>query len=204
MTLRLRHTARAWRTFTGSVRHLLDDPAIRGVVFNARDVTEQHALETQLRNAQKLEAVGRLAGGIAHDFNNLLALVMIRGRACCRRSLTPADPRCSRFLPIRSSACERGASLSRQLLAFSRRQPLERPCAPIPRRQLVRELERSLLPLVGRTSRSSLPICRDTRIEGASEPARAGADEPRRQCARRDADRLARSELTVDVVRLPR
>jgi two-component system, cell cycle sensor histidine kinase and response regulator CckA len=97
--------------------------AVIGVIGMAKDVTEQRVLERQLRQAQKMEAVGRLAGGIAHDFNNLLTA--IGGYAdFLYDDLPPADPRRADAGEIRHAA-DRAATLTRQLLAFSRQQVLE-------------------------------------------------------------------------------
>jgi PAS domain S-box-containing protein len=91
-----------------------------GVVI---DVTERRALETQLRQAQKLEAIGQLAGGVAHDFNNLLTAIL--GYASLASdSLDPQHPLRGHMEEI-AMAGERGAGLTRQLLAFSRQQMLE-------------------------------------------------------------------------------
>jgi len=95
-----------------------------GVVFElfAEDVTERRALEQQLRQAQKMEAVGRLAGGIAHDFNNLL--MVISGYSEFLLERLGDEPRLRGPAQEIASAAERASSLTRQLLAFSRKQML--------------------------------------------------------------------------------
>jgi len=85
-----------------------------------RDITERRALEEQLRQSQKLEAIGRLAGGVAHDFNNILMSIM--GAAdLLLMQLAPDDAARDEATEIKQSV-DRGAGLTRQLLAFSRRQ----------------------------------------------------------------------------------
>jgi PAS domain S-box-containing protein len=93
------------------------------IVGTAIDVTDQRRLEEQFRQSQKMEAVGQLAGGVAHDFNNILAAIMMQVQLA---SMTPDLPEDVRQLhdDIRSSA-ERAAHLTRQLLAFSRRQVMQ-------------------------------------------------------------------------------
>jgi signal transduction histidine kinase/CheY-like chemotaxis protein/HAMP domain-containing protein len=92
----------------------------RVVLFVPRDVTERHTLELDLRQAQKMEALGRLAGGVAHDFNNILTAIMGYGSLLVGR-IDPhgkAMPELTEIL----KAAERAAMLTQQLLAFSRRQ----------------------------------------------------------------------------------
>jgi len=88
----------------------------------AEDVTERRALEQQLRQSQKMEAVGRLAGGIAHDFNNLL--MVISGYSEFLLERLGAEPHLRGPAQEIASASERASSLTRQLLAFSRKQML--------------------------------------------------------------------------------
>jgi signal transduction histidine kinase/ActR/RegA family two-component response regulator len=92
------------------------------VLETIRDIGERRALEQQLRQSQKMEGIGRLAGGIAHDFNNLLGVIV----ACAELQAGDEDLESirSRAAEIRKSA-ERAAGLTRQLLAFSRKQVLE-------------------------------------------------------------------------------
>jgi PAS domain S-box-containing protein len=97
----------------------------RRLVVSARDVTEHRNLEQQLRQSQKMEAVGQLTGGLAHDFNNLLAgiigsLELMETRFAQRR-LIDID----RYLQAAKGAAKRAASLTHRLLAFSRRQTLD-------------------------------------------------------------------------------
>jgi PAS domain S-box-containing protein len=89
----------------------------------ANDVTERRRLEEQLRQAGRIEAIGRLAGGVAHDFNNLLSLI-IGYSELLLEGLSPVDPRRKSAEEIRAAG-QRAASLTRQLLAFSRKQVLQ-------------------------------------------------------------------------------
>ena len=87
-----------------------------------RDVTHERHLEEQLRQAQKMEAIGQLAGGIAHDFNNLLTIITGYGQLLLE-DLEPDDPRRLKMIEI-NKAANRAVVLTRQLLAFGRRQVL--------------------------------------------------------------------------------
>jgi signal transduction histidine kinase/CheY-like chemotaxis protein len=100
------------------------DGCARGFVGMVEDTTDQRALEAQLRQAQKMEAVGQLAGGIAHDFNNLLTVIggsLELARGDLAPLLPPAHPSHADLAEI-AQATERARALVRQLLAFSRKQ----------------------------------------------------------------------------------
>ena len=88
-----------------------------------RDVTERVHLEEQLRNAQQMEAIGRLAGGVAHDFNNILSIIMGHGELLL--ATAGADERTRSGLEQIHRAADRAASLTQQLLAFGRKQVLQ-------------------------------------------------------------------------------
>ncbi len=89
----------------------------------SRDVTARIQLEEQLRNAQQLEAIGRLAGGVAHDFNNILSIIMGHGELLL--ATAGDDERARNGLEQIRRAADRAASLTQQLLAFSRKQVLQ-------------------------------------------------------------------------------
>ncbi len=111
----------------------------------AEDVTDRRALEDQLRQSQKMEAVGRLAGGVAHDFNNLL--MVISGYAEVILSNLPSeDPLHEKGRAIQLAA-DRATTLTRQLLAFSRKQLLELKIVDV--NAIVEDMERLLRPLIG-------------------------------------------------------
>jgi len=115
-----------FRTAKGEIREaevwaesieLDGQPCILGIT---RDITEIRRLETQFRQAQKMEAVGRLAAGLAHDFNNILSIIM--GYSDISLGLiAPEDP-VNRYVSETKIAAKRAARLTRQLLAFSRQQ----------------------------------------------------------------------------------
>jgi PAS domain S-box-containing protein len=109
---------------------------IVGVLGIFWDVTEQHALEEQLRQAQKMEAVGQLAGGVAHDFNNLLTAIL-GNLSLMQASLSPADPN-RPLVEATERAAWRAATLTRQLLGFSRRTLLHP--EPLVANQIIQEV----------------------------------------------------------------
>jgi PAS domain S-box-containing protein len=120
---RVCHRGGQWVQMETVATNLLRDPAVNGIVLNSRDVSERVALESQLLQAQKMEAVGRLAGGIAHDFNNLLTAIRMTATLVID-GLPKRSPLASELHEIERSV-DRGAALTRQLLAFSRRELLQ-------------------------------------------------------------------------------
>jgi PAS domain S-box-containing protein len=116
-----------------------------GFEMIAEDVTERRLLEEQFRQSQKMEAVGRLAGGIAHDFNNLLTAVS--GYADLLRVRMPLDDPRRGYVEEIGAAADRAAALTRQLLAFSRRQILQPRVVNL--EEMVRNVERMLGRIIG-------------------------------------------------------
>jgi signal transduction histidine kinase/DNA-binding response OmpR family regulator len=120
---RWKHADGGWRTFLDQGVIDYDEAGRPREIFGTLlDVTERRMLEEQLTQARKMETVGQLTGGVAHDFNNLLTVVLGNVDLLGRKI---ADPRQSRQLQAVRHAAERGRSLTRQLLAFSRRQQLQ-------------------------------------------------------------------------------
>jgi PAS domain S-box-containing protein len=120
-----------WQCASGDYKHFLDQAVLlkdgdgRPVEFagTLTDISEQRSLESQLIQAQKMDAIGKLTGGIAHDFNNLLAAV-IGGLGLLERRAV-LDEEHQRILGMTKRAAEQGSELVRRLLAFARRQKLE-------------------------------------------------------------------------------
>jgi PAS domain S-box-containing protein len=96
---------------------------VRRHFFVGRDLTEKQAAEANLRQAQKMDAVGQLTGGVAHDFNNILTV--ITGTIGILSDAVANDPQMSAIARMIDDAAERGASLTKHLLAFARKQPLQ-------------------------------------------------------------------------------
>ncbi|HXJ07134.1 MAG TPA: PAS domain S-box protein [Candidatus Acidoferrum sp.] len=120
----------------------------------AEDVTEKRVLEKQLRMAQKMEAIGRLSGGIAHDFNNLLGVIIGYSRVL-KRGLGTNNVLCEHALEI-EKAGQRAASLTKQLLAFSRQQVLTP--AILNLNTLAVDMEKMLPQLLGEDIKVSLVL----------------------------------------------
>jgi PAS domain S-box-containing protein len=114
----------------GSRRHVAEnaspirdaDGTIHGVVVVLHDTTVQRALETRLRDVQRMESIGRLAGGVAHEFNNLLQIII--GNTALLRTLVAGDSEAGDYFSRIDVAVQRAATLTNQLLAFGGRQTL--------------------------------------------------------------------------------
>ena len=124
------------RDSTGRITHFIS---------NGRDLTDRLRLEAQLLQAQKMDAVGRLAGGVAHDFNNLLTIITSYSELALD-AVTRTGGLESKIQEILQAA-RRAAELTRQLLAFSRKQLLELKVVDVNR--IVADMERLLQPLIG-------------------------------------------------------
>lgn len=146
-----------------SCPHLQGDRLV-GVVLNYRDITMQRRIETHLRNAQKVEALGTLTGGIAHDFNNRLTAII--GYASLMRNELGNPEQFGNYLELLLVSAERAADLTKGLLAYSRQQTLIP--VPIELNTLVREVEKFLSPITGEGI--------ELHIEYAQESPRVRAD----------------------------
>jgi hypothetical protein len=142
---RVRHSDGSWRVLESFSRDLSHVAGVNGMVVNARDITERKHLEEQLHHSQRLEAVGRLAGGVAHDFNNLL-MVITGYSHMLLDAMHPSDP-ARQDLEQVVKASERATDLTRQLLAFSRRQGVRASLVNL--NVLVQEMDRMLRRVLG-------------------------------------------------------
>jgi CheY-like chemotaxis protein/nitrogen-specific signal transduction histidine kinase len=139
-----------WRHADGSYRYFLDQaialPDRQGLIAGTvRDATEQHLLQEQLLQAQKMDAIGKLTGGIAHDFNNLLASVLGGLSLIERRSAL--DERSVQIMEMTRHALVQGKHLIDRMLTFSRRQSLSP--QPVDLEQIEHFLDPLLAPLLG-------------------------------------------------------
>jgi two-component system, cell cycle sensor histidine kinase and response regulator CckA len=132
-------------TLETNVRPICDNGRVVAAQGIARDVTARKELEQQLRQAQKMDAIGRLAAGVAHDFNNLLTVILGNCEVAAPL-LKPDDPIQNTLRDIRSAA-DRAAGLTTQLLAFSRRQLIQPRVLDV--NETVAEIRRLLTRLIG-------------------------------------------------------
>jgi len=141
------------------------DDAIMGRVWSFRDVTQARRLEEELHQSQKMEAVGRLAGGVAHDFNNVLMLISGYANQLINDPDLPEGDRvyCERLI----EATKRATTFTRQLLAFSRKHPVQPQIVDL--NVLVTEMAKMLQPLL--STRVQLVLsCRDQGLMVHADP----------------------------------
>jgi two-component system, cell cycle sensor histidine kinase and response regulator CckA len=150
--VRLRHKDGRWRVFESAGRYFEEDGVPMSIV-HSRDITDRKHLEEQLRHGQKMEALGRLTGALAHDFNNLLTVILGYAEALVDSEVT---------LPVRAElreirrASSSAASLTRQLLVFSRRMPAV--LEPMDLNRVILELSPMLRRLLGKTVQLALAL----------------------------------------------
>jgi len=143
---RMRHKNGDWRYLESTASAIRSEAGdVEKLVIVNRDITSRRRLEEQFRQSQKMEAVGRLSGGIAHDFNNLLGVIIGYGETLIDKFAVtdPAHESVDEIL----KAGRRAASLTRQLLAFSRQQVLEPKAVSV--NEIISETEKMLRRLVG-------------------------------------------------------
>jgi two-component system cell cycle sensor histidine kinase/response regulator CckA len=143
--LRFRHRDGTWRIVEGSAARITEPDGTVGLVTTGRDTTERVQLEAQLHQAQKMEAVGRLASGVAHDFNNLLTVIL----GYSNLLLDQLDESHVLYQEVDEikRAADRAATLTQQLLTFSRKQVLS--LRPVDLNQVLGGLAEMLRRLIG-------------------------------------------------------
>ena len=154
--------SRTW--ISTNVRTIREEGTVVRYEGTAEDIGERKQLEGQLRQSQKMEAVGLLAGGVAHDFNNSLSV--IAGYSDLLQMSLPANDPLRRYTQEIAKAAERAAALTRQLLAFSRKQVIQPVILDL--NNVILEMEKMLRRLIGEDM--------DIVILGDAEPARVKAD----------------------------
>ena len=170
-----------WRKDGKSIRveywshPIVDEGVVAGAVVAFFDITEKSALEQQLRQAQKMEAVGRLAGGIAHDFNNMLMAII--GYASLARELAAEGSKLRFYNDQVLVAADKATDLTRQILAFSRKQVMSP--APVDLNGIILGLGKIIARLLGEDIEITLNLPGSrARGPGRPRPDRTGADEP--------------------------
>ena len=169
----------------GRILHISDHRTLSGgTVSMGIDVTERVRIEQRLREVQRMESIGQLTGGLAHDFNNYLAVVIgnLDLLADCRYD----DPEAPKLIEGALAGAQRGAELTRSLLAFSRRQPLNPRSLDVGQR--VNDVARLLKRTIGEKITLDVQVAPAT-VAGRDRrrAARQRHRQPRQQCARRHA-----------------
>ncbi|HXE81126.1 MAG TPA: PAS domain-containing protein [Vicinamibacterales bacterium] len=164
VTFRHSHADGSWRWCEahGTMVPYRGEPHVLAVT---REITERRRLEDQLRQAQKLEAIGLLAGGVAHDFNNLLTVILCSAELLAVQ--LAKDPLAHEVVEEIREACDRAVTLTQQLLAFSRKQVLHPTVIDLD--EVIRNLAKMLRRVIGET------IELDVRTSGALPPVLADA-----------------------------
>jgi len=143
---RVRHKSGEWRVLESTASPVRNAAgAVEKLVIVNRDITERRELEQQLVLSQRLEAVGKLSGGIAHDFNNLLGVIIGYSEAL-QQSIGPENPLREAIDEIQKAG-QRAATLTQQLLAFSRKQVLEPKILDL--NSIVEDMRKMLRRLIG-------------------------------------------------------
>ena len=161
---------------------------VSGISAIVRDITQQKRLQEDFLSAQKMEAVGLLAAGIAHDFNNLMTVVTGYSSLALNQ-LGKKEPLYTEIQEI-NKAGERAASLTRQLLAFSRKQVMQPKLINL--NDIVAEMDRLLRRLIGEDIDLMITFDAALKIDqGRPRPNRTGHHESRGECPRCHAQRRA-------------
>ncbi|MGB8582579.1 MAG: ATP-binding protein [Candidatus Sulfotelmatobacter sp.] len=144
---------------SSNIRAAYEDGAIVRYEGTNSDITERKLLQGQLAQAQKMEAVGRLAGGVAHDFNNAIGVIV--GYSALLKDRVPTDEKALQYTEQISKAGHRAASLTRQLLAFSRKQVIQPIVLDL--NTVVSDTEKMLRRLIGEDIKMMVSLGRDLR-----------------------------------------
>lgn len=133
------------RSLEITLQNLLCNISVAGIVVNARDITQRKELETQLRQSQKMEAIGQLAGGVAHDFNNILTT--ISGNTELALASLHSDSPIAENMKEVHTAADRARMLTKQLLAFGRKEVIQPQVLNL--NEIVENMKRMLQRLIG-------------------------------------------------------
>jgi PAS domain S-box-containing protein len=143
--LRLRQSDGAWAVTEAVAVNRLDDSSVQAIVITARNVTDRRRLEDALRESQKMETIGQIADGVAQDLNNVMTAIL--GYCSLMAEELPAGHRLASDLEAMRAAAARASEVTRQLLAFSRRQGVRPQAVDV--KEVVGQLETLLSRTVG-------------------------------------------------------
>ena len=121
--IRLIHEKNQYTFYELKFKNMLESPLIQGVIINIRNIGERKKLQNELAQAQKMDAIGRLAGGVAHDFNNILTVII--GYAEVITSKYNVDEKLAGWIEHIKNSANKATGLVRQLLLFSRKQAIQ-------------------------------------------------------------------------------